>query len=55
MTSVSDIQAEWECNEDNNEETFIDRTSIEKGLNLTARIKKEIILKHIGVYDYHAL
>lgn len=52
--SKYDIQAEWECNEDNNEETFIDRTSIEKGLNLTARIKKEIILKHIGVYDYHA-
>lgn len=48
-----DIIAAWECNQDNSPK-YIDRTSISEHINLLARVKKEIICKHIDVYDYNA-
>jgi CRISPR type III-A/MTUBE-associated protein Csm6 len=44
---------EWEENKDN-VSNFENRTVFERNLNLIARIKKEIIQKHIQVYDYPA-
>lgn len=49
-----DKETEWAKNLDNCTENFEKRASEEKGLNLIARIKKEIILQHLKVYDYHA-
>ena len=49
-----DIENEWLNNKDNYPHTFKDRTYEERNLNYIARIKKEMIRKHINVYDYHA-
>jgi CRISPR type III-A/MTUBE-associated protein Csm6 len=48
-----DKELYWICNEDN-EENHEDRCSISSTLNLMEKIKKEIIKRHIDVYDYHA-
>lgn len=43
----------WEQNIDNEGE-YSDRTVESVHLNLSAKIKKEMIIKHLLVYDYHA-
>lgn len=54
--SVADyeLEVQWECNEDNDEEKFFDRCSCSKHYNLLLKIKKEIIRNHIDAYDYRA-
>lgn len=47
-----DKELYWLCNEDN--ENYKDRCGISSTLNLMEKIKKEIIKRHIDVYDYHA-
>jgi len=49
-----DVELFWEMNNDNNAETFKDRTVIVKSNNLLARIKKEIMIKMIDAYNYKA-
>ncbi len=49
-----DIDTEWECNDDNNELKFRDRTSISSNLNLSVRLRKNVILKHIKAFNYPA-
>lgn len=48
-----DIDAFWECNEDN-KPSFENRCVEVSSLNLIAKIKKESVKKLIGAYDYHA-
>ena len=50
------IEAEWAANLDNinSPSSAHIRVEEEKNLNLLARFKKEMIKKHIRVYDYHA-
>ena len=53
--SVSyDVQLEWECNEDNEDSSFYDRSAVSTHLNLSAAISKEAIIRQIDSYDYHA-
>jgi len=51
-----DVETEWAKNLDNVNVHKPDdiRVEEENNLNLLARIKKEMIKKHISVYDYHA-
>lgn len=49
-----DVELFWEMNNDNNAETFKDRTVVVKSNNLLARIKKEIMIKMIDAYNYKA-
>ena len=49
-----DVQLEWECNEDNEDSSFCDRSAVSTHLNLSAKIAKEAIIKQIDSYDYHA-
>jgi len=49
-----DIESEWANNLDNMASDKDLRVEEEKNLNLLARFKKEMIIKHIKVYDYHA-
>jgi len=50
-----DVETEWANNLDNNQPSSNEeRVKEEKNLNLIARFKKEMILKHISVYDYNA-
>lgn len=49
-----DIELEWELNEDNIADNPENRCTIVKSENFNARIKREIIEKHIAVYDYKA-
>lgn len=43
----------WEYNFDNLE-GYVDRCKLSSTLNLTERIKTEVIKRHLDVYDYHA-
>lgn len=47
------VELQWELNEDNGEE-FENRCNVSSNINMAARIKKEIIKKHIRAYDYVA-
>lgn len=49
-----DLETEWACDEDNETETFEDRSEVSGSLNLAARIKRETLIKHVEAYDYHA-
>lgn len=46
-------ELQWECNIDNGTNVE-NRCQISSGINLRAVIQKELILKHIAVYDYNA-
>lgn len=48
------IEERWKSNLDNNSNTYEDRTDEEFNFNLIARLKKQILIKHTEVYDYHA-
>lgn len=48
-----ELDEEWECNCDN-EDDYEDRSVKSSHLNLIAKFKKEMILKHLLVYDYKA-
>ncbi|MEG1823523.1 MAG: hypothetical protein RR501_01980 [Cloacibacillus sp.] len=54
VAQIFDLETEWGCNADNDDATFIDRSELSSSLNLTARIKKESIFKHIAAFDYTA-
>ncbi len=49
-----DIELEWELNEDNYDHSCINRCIIVTNDNFNARIKREIIEKHIKAFDYRA-
>lgn len=49
-----DIDLEWELDEDNDENMYVNRCVVSKSENFNALIKREIIEKHIRVYDYKA-
>ena len=49
-----DLELEWELNEDNTEPVPHNRCTVVKSKNFNAVLKKDIILKHIAVYDYTA-
>lgn len=47
-------EKEWENNNDNCKGEYKDRSVESPHLNLLARLKREMIIKHIDVYDYQA-
>ena len=47
------VDLQWELNEDNAED-YENRCTVSSSINMAARMKKEIIKKHINAYDYVA-
>ena len=47
------VDLQWELNEDNAED-YENRCTVSSSINMAARMKKEIIRKHINAYDYVA-
>ena len=47
-----DLELFWECDKDNDD--YADRTSVSNNFSFMTKVKKEIIKRHIDVYDYHA-
>lgn len=47
------VDIQWELNEDNAED-YENRCTVSSSINMAAKIKKEIIKKHINAYDYIA-
>lgn len=47
------VDLQWELNEDNTED-YENRCTVSSSINMAARMKKEIIKKHINAYDYVA-
>ena len=49
----SELDEQWECNEDN-KEGYKNRADVSEQFSLIVRLKKAVIVKHIEAYDYHA-
>lgn len=54
VSSDYDLEVEWELNEDNLSDNPVNRCVEIRSENLNALLKRDLINKHIAVYDYQA-